>query len=222
VSQWGDLRRNDDVFVRRADPSRLEVFLPGSDSSHSHDWAADGYRSFEEYLSWSRKVCGLACLQSLLHGWTDIRLSMGELVAQALDQGCYTVEPSGRVQGLVYRPFMAWVGARFGFDCHLVERTPIQESTRQMRPGQVMIASVSPEIRDPGTSEPRRGGHLVLIYAVEDGVIRFHNPSGYSYNSDSASLPMDVFERFHANRGISISRPPAAALRRGARRQPGG
>ncbi|MFC5186900.1 hypothetical protein [Actinomadura harenae] len=198
--------RNDEVVMRRTGPSGLEVFLGGADPSRLHDWAADGYRSSREYLFWSRKVCGLACLQSLLHGWTDIRLPMGELLAQALDWGCYVVEPSGKVQGLIYRPFMAWVGSQFGFHCELVEHTPIQVSGREVEPGQVMIASVSPEIRDPNTREPQRGGHLVLVYAVDDGVVRFHNPSGYSHNSDSASLPMHVFERFHAKRGIMIRR----------------
>jgi hypothetical protein len=206
ISQWGRLEQNDDVVIRRINPSGLEVFLPRTDPSQLHDWASDGYRSSEEYLFWCRKVCGLACLQSLLHGWTDIRLPMGELLAQALDWGCYVVEPSGKVQGLIYRPFMAWVSSEFGFDCQLIEHTPIHKSTRQVRPGQVMIASVSPEIRDSDTYEPQRGGHLVLVHAVHDGAVRFHNPSGYSHNSDSASLPMHVFERFHANRGILIRR----------------
>lgn len=192
--------------MRRTDMSVLEVFMGGADPSRLHDWASDGYRSAEEYLSWSRKVCGLACLQSLLHAWTDVRLSMGDLLALALDWGCYVVEPSGAVRGLIYRPFMAWVRSQFGLSCQLVEHTPIHISAREVRPGQVMIASVSPEIRDPDTYEPQRGGHLVLVYAVEDGVVRFHNPSGYSHNSDSPSLPMHVFERFHANRGILIGR----------------
>ncbi|WP_084336736.1 hypothetical protein [Actinomadura oligospora] len=192
--------------MRRTGPSGLEVFLGGADPSRRHDWASDGYRSSEEYLFWSRKVCGLACLQSLLHGWTDIRLPMGELLAQALDRGCYVVEPSGKVQGLIYRPFMAWVGSQFGFHCELVERTPIQVSGRKVEPGQALIASVSPEIREPTTREPQRGGHLVLVYAVDGGLVRFHNPSGYSHNSDSVSLPMHVFERFHAKRGIMIRR----------------
>ncbi|MFB4314891.1 hypothetical protein [Actinomadura sp. 21ATH] len=190
--------------MRRTGLSGLEVFLGGAVPSRLHDWASDGYRSSEEYLFWSRKVCGLACLQSLLQGWTDIRLSMGELLALALDWGCYVVEPSSKVHGLIYRPFMAWAGSQFGFHCELVEHTPIHVSSREVRPGQVLIASVSPEIRDPNTRAPRRGGHLVLVYAADDGVVRFHNPSGYSHNSDSASLPMQVFEQFHANRGILI------------------
>lgn len=190
--------------MRRTLLSGLEVFLPRTDPSRLHDWALDGYRSREEYLFWSRKVCGLACLQSLLHGWTDVRLPMGELLAQALDWGCYEVEPSGTVRGLIYRPFMAWVSSQFGFHCELVEHAPIHVSNREVRPGQVLIASVSPEIRDPDTHAPHQGGHLVLVYAIEDQVVQFHNPSGYSHNSDSASLPTYVFERFHANRGILI------------------
>ncbi|WP_157433077.1 hypothetical protein [Actinomadura rifamycini] len=198
------MERNDDVVMRRTGFSGLEVFLGGTAPSRLHDWASDGYRSSEEYLFWSRKVCGLACLQSLLQGWTDIRLSMGELLSLALDWGCYVVDPSGKVRGLIYRPFMAWVSSQFGFHCELVEHTPIHVSSRKVRPGQAMIASVSPEIRNPDTPAPQRGGHLVLVYATDDGVVRFHNPSGYSHNSDSASLPMQVFERFHANRGILI------------------
>jgi len=191
--------------MRQTGSSGLEVFLPPSDQPQPRDWVDDGYHSSEQYLFWSRRVCGLACLQSLLHGWTDVRLSMGELLAMALDAGCYVIEPAGTVRGLLYRPFMAWVSAQFGFDCQLVERTPIDVSSQQVRANQVMIASVSAEIRDPDTPEPRRGGHLVLIHSVQDDVVCFHNPSGYSHNSDSATLPLHVFERFHADRGILIS-----------------
>ncbi|WP_280257777.1 hypothetical protein [Nocardia wallacei] len=202
-SQWGSRQRNDHVVVRRTDPSTVEAVLRDIDSRY--DWRSDGYSSRAEYLFWSRKLCGLACLQSLLHGWTDTRLSMGALLTLALDRGCYTVEPSGKVHGLFYRPFMAWIDAQFGFRCELVERTTIEVSARRIGPGRVMIASVSPEIREPATKNPLRGGHLVLIHAVHDGVVRFHDPSGYTSNSESASLPIPVFERFHADRGIVIS-----------------
>ncbi|WP_423057255.1 hypothetical protein [Brevibacterium linens] len=132
-------------------------------------------------------------------------MTMRELLDHAIEHGCYTVESSGNVHGLIYRPFMTWISSQFGFESELVERTPIHLSGRRVRPGRVMIASVSPEIREPGTPYPQRGGHLVLVYAVENDVVRFHNPSGYSHNSDSAELPMHVFERFHADRGILIT-----------------
>ncbi|WP_132880956.1 hypothetical protein [Tamaricihabitans halophyticus] len=99
---------------------------------------------------------------------------------------------------------MSWISAQFGFHCELVEHTPLRLSAQEVRSWQVMIASVSPEIREPGVQQPQRGGHLVLVYGVDNGVVRFHNLSGYSHNSDSASLPLRVFERFHANRGMLI------------------
>jgi len=194
--------------MRRTGLTRVEVVLRNTDVSQLRDWAADGYSSAEEYLFWSRRVCGLACLQSLLHGWTDVRLPMGQLLGQALDRGCFVLEPAGNVRGLIYRPFMAWVSARFGFHCELVEHTPIQETARKLRPGWAFIASVSPEIRDPATEDPLRGGHLVLVHAARDDMVWFHDPSGYSGKAESASLPMPVFERFHADRGILIGRRP--------------
>jgi hypothetical protein len=130
---------------------------------------------------------------------------MRELLDQALGWGCYVVE-SGEVRGLLYRPFMAWVSSEFGFRCRLVERTPIEVWSREVKPGQVMMASVSAEIRDPDTVDPHRGGHLVLVHAADSKAASFHNPSGYSHNSDSTSLPLDVFGRFHADRGILIAR----------------
>lgn len=206
VSQWGQIQRNDAVVMRRNNlHAGLEVFLPPDEPSLLNDWTSYGYRSSEEFQFWSRKVCGLACLQSLLHGWTDVRFTMGELLTLALDWDCFVMMPSGNVQGLVYRPFMSWINAQFGFECELIENTTIAESGDLVRPGRVMIASVSAEIRDESTPEPQPGGHLVLVYAVEDGVVWFHNPSGYSHNSESASLPIGIFERFHANRGVLVA-----------------
>lgn len=208
ISQWGSLERNDDVVVRRNHRSAVEAYLAEPDSPGLYEWASDGYRSLEEYLFWSRRVCGLACLQSLLREWTEVRLSMGELLTQALDRGCYVVEVPDKVHGLIYRPFMDWVSAQFGFSCALVEHTPIEQSARHVHSSQVLLASVSPEIRNPDTLEPRQGGHLVLVHAIDGDVLRFHNPSGYSHNSVSASLALHAFERFHANRGILINPGP--------------
>ncbi|MFK8851039.1 hypothetical protein [Streptomyces sp. Ac-502] len=140
-----------------------------------------------------------------MHGWTEIRLSMRELLALALERACYVREPGGQVHGLIYRPFMAWIGAQFGFTCQLIENTPVHASAPAVRPGQALIASVSWEIRDPATHAPRRGGHLVLIHAAHAGTMRFHNPSGYSHNAASATLSLGVFARFHAGRGILVS-----------------
>ncbi|MDL2407655.1 hypothetical protein PY650_18710 [Rhizobium calliandrae] len=67
------------------------------------------------------------------------------------------------------------------------------------------IASVHHSIRWPETEPPARGGHLVLVTALNSGVIRFHNPSGHeAATRENVELPLETFDRFFAGRGIAI------------------
>ena len=68
-----------------------------------------------------------------------------------------------------------------------------------------MIASVHPWIRWPERTPPGRGGHLVLVTGVVDGMLRFHNLSGLPGISQSDALvgPAD-FARFAAGCGIVL------------------
>lgn len=64
------------------------------------------------------------------------------------------------------------------------------------------IASVNSSIRCPEPMPPSKGGHLVLVTA---DTIRFHNPSGHDAASQAdVPLPLAIFDRFFANRGIAI------------------
>ena len=70
-----------------------------------------------------------------------------------------------------------------------------------------MIASVHPWIRWPERTPPARGGHLVLVTGIADGLLRLHNPSGLpGLNQRNALLRADDFARFAAGRGIVIHR----------------
>ena len=61
-------------------------------------------------------------------------------------------------------------------------------------------------IRWPEREPPSKGGHLVLVTAASQEVIRFHNPSGHDAASQAdVTLPPAVFDRFFAKRGISVS-----------------
>lgn len=68
------------------------------------------------------------------------------------------------------------------------------------------MASVHPGIRQPEQVPPQRGGHLVLVTAVEADCVTFHNPSGDSLETrKQVRLPMNHFGRFFAGRGIAIA-----------------
>jgi hypothetical protein len=67
-----------------------------------------------------------------------------------------------------------------------------------------VIASVHWEIRRPQNDPPGTGGHLVLVTGHVDGQLTFHNPSGHTPEAIVATLPVPVFDRFAARRGIAL------------------
>ena len=66
------------------------------------------------------------------------------------------------------------------------------------------MASVHKEIRRPEHDPLATGGHLVLVTGYDDGQVAFHNPSGHTRQAGIATLPMPVFDRFAAHRGIAL------------------
>lgn len=205
VSQWGALEAN-----------ALRV-LDGGDPAVVVDWAAQGFSSADDYRSWSDRSCGVACLESLLAAHARAVPDKARLIDELVEAGAYRVGP-GAVTGLVYEPCVRWLRARW----HLAARTQrsldVQGIGRALSSGQLVIASVSPEIRWPRRPPTRRGGHLVLVYgAGPDGFV-FHNPSGLPApraddgveTARGAVLAPARFDRFFAHRGITVSMPGTA------------
>ncbi|MFF2052040.1 hypothetical protein ACFVU2_10615 [Leifsonia sp. NPDC058194] len=200
-SQWGDLEYNEPLIVRGEAPGR------------HHDWRADGYASETEYEFWAAHVCGLACLRSVLRAWRPELgiVPMAELIEGAVRAGAL-VRREDTVDGLYYRPFLAWIADEFGIDGEVVERTPTAGFLPLVRPGQVVLASVSPEIRWPQRPNERRGGHLVLVHGREGDRFIFHNPSGIAEMAADATADVETFARFHAERGMVLRDGRAALL----------
>jgi hypothetical protein len=195
-SQWGDLACNEPLIEHGTNPA---IFF---------DWASDGYPSEAEYLFWSRHICGLACLRSVLRAWTPHQgeIAMYELIQRA-QQRKALVRAEETVQGLLYQPFVDWVRDDFGIDgtVHPIVEAP--GLLEHVRDGQVAFASVSSEIRYPERPNARRGGHLVLIHAVENSRITLHNPSGIGESAQNATVDVTTFERFFAHRGVTLRKP---------------
>jgi hypothetical protein len=59
-------------------------------------------------------------------------------------------------------------------------------------------------IRRPQNDPPKTGGHLVLVTSHTDDIVTFHNPSGHIPEAVAATLPMPVFDRFAARRGLAL------------------
>ncbi|MCI0157570.1 hypothetical protein KNO15_12790 [Leifsonia shinshuensis] len=195
-SQWGDLGCNEPLIEHGENPARF------------FDWSSDGYPSEEEYLFWSRHICGLACLRSVLRAWSPQHgdITMFELVGRA-QRWTALVREGDTVAGLYYRPFVDWVREDFGIDGAVHPDIAAEELLEHVRGGRVALASVSSEIRYPDRPNVRRGGHLVLVHRLERDRIVLHNPSGVGQSARDAELDLDTFRRFFAGRGVTLQKP---------------
>lgn len=168
-------------------------------------WASSGAANVEEYARWAGNLCGMACLKMILAARTGDIVPTVSLAMQCKEYGGYAVDSEGNIKGLIYAPFVPFVRERFAIDAGVVTDISAANISDILAGSQFFIASVHHSIRWPDTEPPSRGGHLVLVTAATPNILRFHNPSGHNLAArENVELPIDVFSRFFAGRGIAI------------------
>jgi hypothetical protein len=166
-------------------------------------WRESGAPNQETYGAWCARWCGMASFRMALLARDGTAPTLYELAMGCQEYGAYVDEP-GRPRGLIYRPF-----AQYAYDKHALRADVITDLDparlmAELDAGRLIIASVHPEIRHPDNDPPGTGGHLVLVTGHANGLVTFHNPSGHTPEAVVATLPIDVFDRFAAHRGISL------------------
>ncbi|VVE54561.1 hypothetical protein PPN31114_04938 [Pandoraea pneumonica] len=191
-----------------ASPELNERIVNGSiDPCDDPMWTLSGFSSATEYRFWARRICGIACLESILDFLSIPHGTRYEMVREALSFGAYIRHDDNSVTGLIYRPFCDWVRARYQLDVDVYEHTPLSNVAKAISPSCMAFASVSSEIRNPTTPNARKGGHLILIHGTDPENILFHNPSGVPPYQANVSLRIKEAERFFARRGMFVSIP---------------
>lgn len=193
-SQWSDPVWGESIAVDNADPCADPA------------WMNHGFSSKDDYRYWTNRICGLACLESMLDHWAIPRPNRFILLQEAIHNGVYVPQNNGSVLGLVYRPFSKWVGDRFGLSAVPIANTKLPDFLESIPPGGFGMASVSQEIRCPMSprASSSNGGHLVLVLGQVAGSVVFHNPSGVRPYQAFATLTIDQFASFFASKGIVI------------------
>jgi hypothetical protein len=194
-SQWASAVHGRRIVEKQADPC------------DDANWRGSGFGDPEEYRFWARRICGLACLKSLLEFWNIGTRSHASLLASAIASGGYVRHADGRVDGLLYAPFAHWVEAEFGIRVQILGRHSLDELVSSVSDRAMAIASVSSEIRYPNRSGTRRGGHLVLVTGTDDASVWIHNPSGATGTQQDVRIDRGAFQGFFANRGMVVHRP---------------
>ena len=154
---------------------------------------------------WARCGCGMACLQMILAARGGEVPALAELGRGAQAYGAYASEPQRVGYGpLMYAGFVEFAAAEHGLRARVAAPLTIDGLTAAVSGEEVVLASVSAEIRDLPASPARRGGHLVLVFdASSDGArLCFHDPAG---DPGAVWLDRAVFERYFAGRGIAVA-----------------
>lgn len=168
-------------------------------------WQASGAETVDDYARWAVNLCGMACLKMLLAARTGTVFPIVPLALACEAYGGYVTGPDGSIKGLIYAPFVPFVREHFALDARVVTGIAASDIEAILDTSGFFIASVHHAIRWPDREPPSKGGHLVLVTAANGGMVRFHNPSGHDAAArDNVALPLAVFERFFAGRGILV------------------
>lgn len=169
------------------------------------NWQKSGADSPQEYAYWSWRLCGMACLRMVLDHWRGIAPAPVQLAQECLEAGAYVRHEDGRLDGLSYAPFAAYARARWGLFAESRPELPVEDISRQLGEGRLVMLSVHPSIRALDPAPPHRGGHLVLAVASGPEHVFVHNPSGFPDGSQrDARVAWADLGRFYAGRGVVL------------------
>ncbi|MQS35927.1 peptidase [Streptomyces katsurahamanus] len=209
------------VVTQYASPELVfAIAYEGHDPGADPGWAVSGAASQEEYRTWSRHLCGMACLRMALLHRDGHAPTLFDLLAGARQYGGYIVEEDRTIKGLIYGPFAHYAQGVHGLAATVRPQLKMDELTGLLDGGRLVMASVAKGIRVPHEDPPRRGGHLVLVRGrTPEGDLVFNNPSGHTQVAREATLSADRFADFFAGRGIALDlrpRTPSSAADRTA------
>lgn len=144
----------------------------------------------------------MACLQMIIAARGEPVPPLPELGRRCMRHGGYADQPFGP---LIYAGFVAFVAAELDIEARVAAPLELAELCAAVAGDEVVLASVSSEIRDLPAAPTRRGGHLVLVFDCDGDCLRFHDPAG----ERGRWLALADFEPFFAGRGIAVRLPRA-------------
>lgn len=191
-SQWESPSSAPDILSRKKTLREIE------------NWPQSGAKTQDEFVEWANHVCGMCCLKMALAATTGKVIPILELTRRSLPYGAY-VQEGENIRGLIYAPFVEFLKQELQIDGQVRVDLTAGDIARELEKNHFFIASVHPGIRHPEIAPPRTGGHLILVTAVEQETLTFHNPSGHNEATQSyVKMHVSQFAQFFAGRGVAL------------------
>jgi len=192
-------------ITQYASPSLIEaIAYHGHPRTDDPRWRESGAPDQEAYGAWCWRWCGMACFRMALLARDGVAPTLYELALGAAEYGAYVDAPD-RPRGMIYRPFADYARDKHAMEAEVITELDPARLLAELDAGRLVIASVSSQIRLPRTEPTKTGGHLVLATGHDGDLLTFHDPAGHTPQAGIATLPMDVFDRFAARRGVSLT-----------------
>jgi len=156
----------------------------------------------KDYNSWSKRLCGLACLAMILDAYRTLSVSVAELTRQGVALGGY----NNTYGGWLYTPLVR-LARSHGLHGQTYREADTATITTKLLKNRFFVASVNRKVLR-GEPSHVQGGHLVLIVGVklsDDQPVGFymHDPAE---KSGPTFITIELFEQAFGQRGFSVWR----------------
>lgn len=163
-----------------AEPAFVPQFEPADDVERRI-----GNRDNEDMNGPEWNWCGICCVRMVLLGLGRPAPTMEEMYRTAFDEYGVFKMVGGAVIGAYHRDLASYVQGACDLASYAKRKMSADDVADDVLSGWYVIASVSPQIRDLlGPPPEKKGGHLVLVYGVEDTeqgrVFVLHNSTGFA------------------------------------------
>ncbi|AKM83832.1 TPA: hypothetical protein DCZ46_00650 [Candidatus Campbellbacteria bacterium] len=185
-----------------------KILKDGVEKTNDPNWKNTGAQSPEEYAEWVLIICGMACTSMALQHFKKQQIGIVTLAKDAKNHGVYKKEGQ-EISGMHYKEFVDWI-ENYGLSAKIYTRLGIRGLQKLLSNGDIVIVSVSPNIRGYKTADAtQRGGHLVLVtgYDKKTNTITLHNPSGFASQNTQKDhcVLVSEFIKYYAGRGIDLN-----------------
>ena len=152
---------------------------------------------------WSRRGCGIACLQAILLHRLGLLVPLVELSEEVLAAGGYVMEDH-RVGGLRYPPLVGYLAERWGIRAAVAAPMSTAELVTWLDEGAIAMAAMHRAIHDAPSLHPRAGGQVVAVWRHHAGLLSLMNPGEAQERRRRVRVRVDMFDRCYARRAVLI------------------